>query len=45
MLVFKMTQDGTQIEKIEEWVDSAYSKVFLEKLFAHLEKKGTKASL
>ena len=39
MIVFWMTEDGSQVERVEEWVDSAYSKNFLGKLWEHLAEK------
>lgn len=39
MMLFWMTERGDQVERIEEWVDSAYSRNFLGKLWEHLAEK------
>ena len=43
MLVLQMTEDGTKVVRLEEFVDSKYSAEYLPRLRKHLEGKQKKA--
>ena len=40
MLVLHMTEDGGKVERFMEYVDSGYSREFLGRLRAYVERKG-----
>ena len=45
MIVLHMTEDGTKIDRFDEFVDSQKSMGFIPRLRAHLEEKAEKSSL